>query len=83
MENCSFQRPPILLGLVALAAALAIGVTLDLLACILWTNWWPLFVVGCFLAAPLPNIFFNQCSYDEASSLAWMNERARYRKCML
>jgi hypothetical protein len=30
--------------LVSLAAMLAVGVTLGILACALWANWWPLFV---------------------------------------
>jgi len=30
--------------LVSLAALLAVGVTVGILACALWENWWPLFV---------------------------------------
>lgn len=41
---CCFSSALLDCRLVALAAMLATGVTLGILACALWDNWWPLFV---------------------------------------
>ncbi|ELR17597.1 vacuolar protein sorting 55 protein [Acanthamoeba castellanii str. Neff] len=54
---------------------LAVGVTLGILACALWANWWPLFVVGCFLFAPLPHILFGWCYSDDFAG--FVDERSR------
>ena len=48
MPGCSVTglptHAPRATRLVSLAAMLAVGVTLGILACALWDNWWPLFV---------------------------------------
>lgn len=68
-------RKSIMCMLVSLAAMLAVGVTLGILACALWANWWPLFVVGCFLFAPLPHILFGWCYSDDFAG--FVDERSR------
>ncbi|KAL6057271.1 Vacuolar protein sorting-associated protein 55 [Balamuthia mandrillaris] len=56
MHNCPTNR------LVFSALTLALGLTMNLVACILWKNWYPIIVAVVFLLAPLPNIIFHACT---------------------
>jgi len=62
------------LVLFVLALGLAGGVTSNIVACIVWDNWWPLFVLGAFLLASLPNVFMGWCSEWETD---FMDDRSR------
>jgi len=44
-----------------LAFVLTVGLLLNVLACVLWQNWWPFFVVIAYFLAPLPNIICVNC----------------------
>jgi len=66
-------KPPVIYGIIGVALALASGVTLVLVSCLVWMEWWPSLVVVAFLLAPLPNLFFSQCGQDEFS----LSEKSR------
>ncbi|KAK3825086.1 MAG: vacuolar protein sorting 55 [Benniella sp.] len=45
---------------IGLAFVLALGFLLVIMSCALYGNWWPLFVVGTYVLAPLPNVVFGR-----------------------
>uniref|UniRef100_A0A6B2LQZ2 Vacuolar protein sorting 55 n=1 Tax=Arcella intermedia TaxID=1963864 RepID=A0A6B2LQZ2_9EUKA len=47
--------------LFGLSFVLSVGLLLNVLACVLWHNWWPIFVVIAYFLAPLPNLICMQC----------------------
>eukprot|EP01126_Amoeba_proteus_P005378 TRINITY_DN1179_c0_g1_i3.p1 TRINITY_DN1179_c0_g1~~TRINITY_DN1179_c0_g1_i3.p1 ORF type:complete len:111 (-),score=0.56 TRINITY_DN1179_c0_g1_i3:56-388(-) len=42
---------------------ISIGLLLNLLACVIWKNWWPFFVVVAYFLAPLPNLICARCNH--------------------
>jgi len=70
------KKPPLVIVLLVLAFFVAIGIILDILACVLWMNWWPIFVIVFYTLAPLPNIVFAQCA-DPSTSESFLDTRAR------
>ncbi|ODQ59917.1 hypothetical protein WICANDRAFT_30225 [Wickerhamomyces anomalus NRRL Y-366-8] len=54
--------------IIFLAGFLAAGFLLIILSCALWNNWYPLYVVGIFLAAPIPNAIFSRTEFDDFMS---------------
>jgi hypothetical protein len=59
-----------------MAQILGGGVHFGILARGLVENWWPLFVLACFLLAPMPHVLFGWCySGDEFMEL--VDERSR------
>ncbi|KAK9828361.1 hypothetical protein WJX74_010919 [Apatococcus lobatus] len=45
-------------GQLRLAAAFGLGVLLQLLGCILWSNWWPMLTAFMYVLVPMPHLFF-------------------------
>ncbi|CEP25003.1 Vacuolar protein sorting-associated protein 55 [Cyberlindnera jadinii] len=54
--------------IIFLSGFLAAGFLLIILSCALWSNWYPLYVVGIFLLAPLPNTLFTRSEFDDFMS---------------
>lgn len=50
--------------IIGLALALSIGLLLNILACVIWNNWWPILVVIAYFFAPMPNLIFQRCGSD-------------------
>jgi len=48
--------------LFGLAFCISIGLLLNILACVLWHNWIPIFVVIAYFLAPLPNLVCARCN---------------------
>jgi len=75
-DNTSwFKSIPQYYIIIGLGATLAIGLVLNLLACILWGNWWPLITIVAYFLAPFPNLFFARCgeSYLDSASRNWQD----------
>lgn len=51
-------------GLIALGCALAVGITMNIVACTYYGNYWPLITIFAYLLAPLPNVLFAKCEED-------------------
>jgi len=58
-----------------LAALLSIGLFLNVLACVLWGSWWPIFVVIAYFLAPIPNLLCGACNrgYEESHGNAFLD----------
>lgn len=54
--------------LVILAFLIAIGLLLNVLSCVIWKNWYPIFVVITYLFAPLPNFLCGSCNRGGGAS---------------
>jgi len=67
-SSCSFRNIPQYWIIIGLGACLAIGFLLNILACALWSNWWPLITVVAYFLAPFPNIFFARCGDSDPTS---------------
>jgi len=50
--------------LMGISFAVVVGIMCNIVACLLWHDWWPFFVVVAYFFAPLPNIFFGRCATD-------------------
>jgi len=55
---------PNLKVLIGLAGALALGILCNILACVIWGNWLPIFVIIAYFLAPLPNLMCSRCGTD-------------------
>lgn len=60
--------------IIFLSAFLAFGFLLILLSCALYNNWLPLWVIGIFLAAPLPNIVLSAIENNRDDFLTFSND---------
>eukprot|EP01089_Gocevia_fonbrunei_P005892 TRINITY_DN1638_c0_g1_i3.p2 TRINITY_DN1638_c0_g1~~TRINITY_DN1638_c0_g1_i3.p2 ORF type:complete len:138 (+),score=24.24 TRINITY_DN1638_c0_g1_i3:198-611(+) len=69
------KKPPLIVSLIVLAFFVAIGIGLDILACALWANWWPILVIIFYTLAPLPNLMFAHCA--DPVGEGFMDSRAR------
>jgi len=59
----SDSNGPNLKVIIALAGAIAVGLVLNILACVLYNNnFLPIFVVIAYFFAPMPNIIFGRCA---------------------
>jgi len=69
-----FSKPSPIVGIIILAFSLALGVSLVLVACLVWMEWWPALVVLAFLLAPLPNSLFSRCGDEyDAQARSWLD----------
>lgn len=60
--------------IIFLSAFLAFGFLLILLSCALYNNWKPLWVIGIFLVAPLPNIILSSIESNRDDFLTFSND---------
>lgn len=60
--------------IIFLSAFLALGFLLILLSCALYNNWKPLWVIGIFLVAPLPNIIASSIENNRDDFLTFSND---------
>lgn len=60
--------------IIFLSAFLAFGFLLILLSCALYNNWRPLWVIGIFLVAPLPNIILSSIESNRDDFLTFSND---------
>ncbi|XP_052102616.1 leptin receptor gene-related protein-like [Mytilus californianus] len=60
----------LIVALIAMAFAAAVGVTFLVLGCALYDNWWPMFVLIFYFLSPLPTVISKRMSdsLDTASS---------------
>eukprot|EP00250_Pteridium_aquilinum_P013899 c21645_g1_i1 orf=96-476(+) len=54
--------------LAGLAFMFSIGVLMQILACALYSNWWPMLTVLMYILVPMPCLFFGGGSVDFISS---------------
>jgi len=54
--------------LLLFACTFTLGLVLQLLACTLYDNWWPMLNVLMYVLAPMPTIFFGSSSYGDYGS---------------
>ncbi|KAL1923166.1 uncharacterized protein VTP21DRAFT_9542 [Calcarisporiella thermophila] len=53
--------PFLSIRIITLSFVLACGFLLVILSCALYNNWWPLFVIGTYVVAPIPNAVCARC----------------------
>nr|GLL48657.1 vacuolar protein sorting-associated protein 55 homolog [Ipomoea trifida] len=61
--------------LVALATLVSVGITLQILACALFNNWWPMLTAIMYVMLPMPLVFFagsNTSSLYSTSENGWI-----------
>jgi len=58
-----------MLRVAALAFLFSLGILLQLLACVLYSNWWPLLSCIMYILVPMPCLFFNNGSATDFISM--------------
>lgn len=58
-----------------LAILVSGGIVLQILACALYNNWWPMLTVIMYVLLPMPLLFFvgSDCSVFQESDNSWVN----------
>lgn len=69
--------------IIFLLAFLALGFLLILLSCALFNNWQPLWVIGIFLVAPLPNIVAQLVESHRDDFLTFSNDHGNAPSALL
>ncbi|KAG1667357.1 hypothetical protein FOA52_001417 [Chlamydomonas sp. UWO 241] len=65
MHNPVSLLPSLLI--LVLALMFSTGVLLQLLGCVLWSNWWPMLTGIMYILVPMPYIFFGSAQGDSYS----------------
>lgn len=59
-------KAPDLKIIMVLAFTLALGLLCNILACIIWSNWWPIITVIFYFFAPIPDLMCSTCGRNHS-----------------
>ena len=68
MAGLSESKP-----LLLLAAMFTVGLTLQLLGCVLFNNWWPMLVLIVYVIVPMPFLIFGSSGDSRSGSESFVD----------